>query len=96
MDTDVDSIMKDPSILELEDPLEQNNVKDTYSDGNIHTAVVPADDNSLKQNNETKMPIIISGNRIIILMVISLLRRLILILLLLLPPIILTMDEIAP
>ena len=48
---DIDSIMNEPSILEPEDPLEQNNVKDRHCDGNIHTAVVPADDNTLKRNN---------------------------------------------
>ena len=37
--------MNEPGILELEDPLKQNN------DGNIYTAIVPADDNSLEQNN---------------------------------------------
>ena len=35
------NIMNEPCILEPEDPLKKN------SDGNIHTAVVPADDNSL-------------------------------------------------
>ena len=51
MDTDIDSIMNESSILEPEDPLEQNNVKDRHCDGNIYTAVVPANDNTLKQNN---------------------------------------------
>ena len=45
METDIDAIMNEPGILELEDPLKQNN------DGNIYTAIVPADDNSLEQNN---------------------------------------------
>ena len=46
LETDIDYIMNDPSILDLEDPSEQNN------DGNIHTdtAVVPANDNLLEQN----------------------------------------------
>ena len=55
MDTDIDSIMNESSILEPENPLEQNNnVKDRHCDGNIHAAVVPADDNTLKQNNLNK------------------------------------------
>ena len=43
MDTDIDSIMNESSILEPENPLEQNNnVKDRHCDGrNFHTAVVP-------------------------------------------------------
>ena len=42
MDTDIDSIsiINEPGILEPEDPLKQNNVKDRHCDGNIHTAVV--------------------------------------------------------
>ena len=36
LETDIDYIMNDPSILDLEDPSEQNN------DGNMHTAVVHA------------------------------------------------------
>ena len=46
LETGIDSIINDPpGILELEDSLKQNN------DGTIHTAVVPANDNSLEQNN---------------------------------------------
>ena len=44
-----------PVFLNWKIPSEQNNVKDIHCDGrNFYTAVVPANDNSLKQNNVNK------------------------------------------
>ena len=79
-----------PVFLNRKIPSEQNNVKDIHCDGrNFHTAVVPADDNSLKQNNVNKNADNLGEQKYILVVILSLCP---LIPPLLLPPVILIMD----